>query len=228
MFTLTHVWSVNTPERSESVWFPFKRHVWVKQTTNALQVQCLSSQHELRAHKHTFAAYLYFHGHLPAVLHPRQVNLADGRRRKRTLLEGLQLVPPVRTQVAVQRFLQTHTHTHTNRCYFCSLSFFQVNILSSPDLKLVLLYHSIMMKRRDTYRHLFDWHEVGALSDTVKDLGQLRVDEGIIWNKETRDFTTRRKIRPLGSHTDDIGWLCGQNKVKLYYQSQNSVHTAQG
>lgn len=36
------------------------------------------------------------------------------------------------------------------------------------------------MKRRDTYRHLFDWHEVGALSDTVKDLGQLRVDEGII------------------------------------------------
>lgn len=146
MFTLTHVWSVNTPERSESVWFPFKRHVWVKQTTNALQVQCLSSQHELRAHKHTFAAYLYFHGHLPAVLHPRQVNLADGRRRKRTLLEGLQLVPPVRTQVAVQRFLQTHTHTHTNRCYFCSLSFFQVNIPSSPDLKRILLYHSIMMK----------------------------------------------------------------------------------
>lgn len=35
-------------------------------------------------------------------------------------------------------------------------------------------------ERRDTYRHLFDWHEVGALSDAVKDLGQLRVDEGII------------------------------------------------
>lgn len=95
----------------------------MKQTTNALQVQCLSSQHELRAHKHTFAAYLYFHGHLPAVLHPRQVNLADGRRRKRTLLEGLQLVPPVRTQVAVQRFLQTHTHTQIDAIFAARLSF---------------------------------------------------------------------------------------------------------
>lgn len=147
---------------------------------------------------------------------------ANGRSSKDSSL-SLQLGPK-----SLFNAFYRHTHTHTNRCYFCSSSFFQVNIPSSPDLKRILLYHSIMMKRRDTYRHLFDWHEVGALSDTVKDLGQLRVDEGIIWNKETRDFTTRRKIRPLGSHTDDIGWLCGQNKVKLYYQSQNSVHTAQG
>ncbi|TNN38658.1 hypothetical protein EYF80_051175 [Liparis tanakae] len=34
-----------------------------------------------------------------------RVNLADGRGGKRTLLKRLQLVSPVRTQVAVQRFL---------------------------------------------------------------------------------------------------------------------------
>lgn len=33
--------------------------------------------------------HLYFHGHLPAILHPRQVNLADGRCSKRTLLKRL-------------------------------------------------------------------------------------------------------------------------------------------
>lgn len=46
---------------------------------------------------HMTAAYLYFHGHLPAVLHPRQVNLADGCRSKRTLLKRFQLVSPVGT-----------------------------------------------------------------------------------------------------------------------------------
>lgn len=105
------------------------------------------------------------------------MNLANGRRGKRTFLEGLQLVPPVRTQVVVQRFLQTHTHT---QLLFLLLVFLQVNILSSPDVKQILFYQTITMKRRDTYRHLFDWHEVGALSHSLKDLGQLRVDEGII------------------------------------------------
>lgn len=64
-------------------------------------------------------AYLYFHGHLPAILHPRQVNLADGRCCKRTLLKRLQLVSPVGTQITVQRFLQTDT----NKSYFCSSSY---------------------------------------------------------------------------------------------------------
>lgn len=54
--------------------------------------------------KHT---HLYFHGHLPAVLHPGQMNLTYGRRCKRTLLKRLQLVPPVGPQVAVQGFLQS-------------------------------------------------------------------------------------------------------------------------
>lgn len=61
---------------------------------------------------------LYFHGHLPAVLHPRQVNLADGRRCKRTLLERLQLVSPVRTQVAVQSLLQVDK-SKTRQMEFC-------------------------------------------------------------------------------------------------------------
>lgn len=46
-------------------------------------------------------AHLYFHGHLSAVLHPRQVNLTDGRCREWTLLKGFQLVSPAWTQVTV-------------------------------------------------------------------------------------------------------------------------------
>lgn len=31
------------------------------------------------------------------------------------------------------------------------------------------------------HRHLFQWHEVSTLPHPLKDLGQVRVDEGIIW-----------------------------------------------
>lgn len=65
---------------------------------------------ECSAYTQMFTAYLYFHGHLPAIFHLRQVNLADGRSCKRTVLKRLQLVPPVRTEVAVQCFLQTDTN----------------------------------------------------------------------------------------------------------------------
>lgn len=38
----------------------------------------------------------------------------------------------------------------------------------------------------DTYCHLLDWHEVSTLSYALKDLGELRVDECIIWNTQTQ------------------------------------------
>lgn len=31
------------------------------------------------------------------------------------------------------------------------------------------------------YRHLLDGHEVCALADTLKDLRQVRIDEGVVW-----------------------------------------------
>lgn len=61
---------------------------------------------------HTVFSHLYLHGHLAAVLHPRQMNLADGRCSEGSLLKRLQLVSPVWAQVAVQGFLQA-VHKHT-------------------------------------------------------------------------------------------------------------------
>lgn len=136
-------------------------------------------------------AYLYFHGHLPAILHPRQVNLADGRCCKRTLLKRLQLVSPVGTQITVQRFLQTDT----NKSYFCSSSYSTLYTVVKTCPYLYIYISCIQLwlpvnvkKKEDPYCHLFDWHEVSALSYTLKDLGQLRVDESVIWNAETDDF----------------------------------------
>lgn len=51
------------------------------------------------------------------------------------------------------------------------------------------MYNSWLMqkkRKRNSYCHLFDWHEVSTLSYTLKDLGKLRVDECIIWNTDTR------------------------------------------
>ncbi len=49
----------------------------------------------------------------------------------------------------------------------------------------------------DSYCHLFDWHEVGTLPDTFKDLGELRVDERIIWNTETHDNNQHETLQRL-------------------------------
>lgn len=42
------------------------------------------------------------------------------------------------------------------------------------------LVHGACGRNRKTYCHLFDWHEVSTLSDAIKDLGKLRVDESVI------------------------------------------------
>lgn len=75
-------------------------------------------------HTHTQACLrpnLYFHGHLPAVLHLGQVNLAYRGCCKWTFLKRLQLVSPVRTQVAVQCFLQMQRSHIFQTCIYRQL-----------------------------------------------------------------------------------------------------------
>ena len=105
--------------------------------------------------------HLDLHGHLPPVLQPRQMHLADGRRRKRLLLEVLQLLPPARAQVAADGFLQREKNpAHP----------WAGGGGGGGD------HHRSVL-----YRHLLGRHEVGALPNSLEDFGQLRVDERIVW-----------------------------------------------
>lgn len=76
--------------------------------------EATNENNRVRVHVRAFSLYLYFHGHFSAILQPRQVNLADGRRCERTLLKRIQLVSPVGTQITVQCFLQIHTRQFFN------------------------------------------------------------------------------------------------------------------
>ncbi len=89
------------------------------------------------------------------------MHLTDGRCSERLLLKVLQLVPPVGAEVAADGFLQRgEKPTH----------------LWAQSAEFVLLAAALSVP----YHHLFRGHEVGALSDPLKDFGQLRVNEGII------------------------------------------------
>lgn len=88
------------------------------------------------------------------------MHLADGRRCERLLLEVLQLVPPAWAQVAADRSLQGGEEwSHlTNRSRFSCGS----------------------RRPSGPYQHLLGGHEVGTLTNALEDLGQLRVDEGVV------------------------------------------------
>lgn len=134
--------------------------------------------------------HLYFHGHLPAVLHPRQVNLADGRRSKRTLLKRLQLVSPVATQVTVESFLHTDTQTE-----------FQ---LKTNTVSLVIINVKIN-------KHLlsFVWSAWNRRSVAH---GQRSWRVGGWWKRRLKCRKGRlhhsQNPKLLGSYRDDGGWRC--------------------
>lgn len=156
------------------------------------------------AYTHRFTAYLYFHGHLPAILHPRQVNLTDGRRCKWTLLKRFQLVSPVGTQVAVQRFLQTDTNSWYFRSLAYSTQFIVIKNCSAKHLQkrpllsfvwLAWSQHSVLHAQRS-------WQVEGWWTRHLK-------------CRNTPLCYSKRLIL-LGSYEYDTSWHYRQQEESLY------------
>lgn len=80
------------------------------------------------------SVYLDLHGHFSAVLQPGQVDLPDGRCCEGTLLKQVQLVPPVGTQITVQRFLQIHTKWFVSVLISFIQDWFMVRVARTENL----------------------------------------------------------------------------------------------
>lgn len=47
------------------------------------------------------------------------------------------------------------------------------------------------------YHHLFRRHEVGTLSNTLEDFGQLRVNKGVIWEERKQQTNRGKKLKTV-------------------------------